>query len=121
MNGYCNNMYVAGSNPIYATEWTESRIDDKDEWNINGFTDKHSILNVNTKIDRIPGVQSSYVLVGMQGTFFCAHKEDNDLASINILLEGAPKIWYIIPQKHAEKFEKLFKDLLGIEIRRLFL
>lgn len=114
-------MYVAGPNPVYATEWTESRIDDKDEWNINAFTEKHSILNMNTKTDRIPGVQSSYVIVGLQGTWFCAHKEDNDLASMNILLEGDVKIWYIIPQKYEKKFEKLFKHLLGIEILSSFL
>lgn len=99
--------------PVYATEWVEGRIDDEDVWNINRFTEKHSILNVNPLYDRIPGVQSKFGLVGMEGTWFCAHKEDNDLASLNILLEGAPKVWYIIPLREAEKFENLFKELLG--------
>lgn len=106
-------------NPVYATEWQESRIDSNDIWNINGFSEKHSILNVNPVSDRIPGVQSSYVMVGMAGTWFCAHKEDSDMASMNILLEGNPKIWYILPYKEAEKFETLFRELLGNLQRRL--
>ncbi|XP_055326210.1 lysine-specific demethylase 4D-like [Sitodiplosis mosellana] len=99
--------------PVYATEWRENRFESNEPWNINSFTEKHSILNVNAISDRIPGIQSSYVIVGMYDTWFCAHKEDNDLASINILLEGEPKVWYILPPKEAEKFEKVFKDLLG--------
>lgn len=101
------------SDPIYSTEWNESRIECDDEWNINKFTDKHSILNVNPISDRIPGVQSSYVMVGMEGTWFCIHREDSDIGSMNILLEGDPKIWYILPYKEAEKVEKIFKELLG--------
>lgn len=85
------------SDPIYSTEWNESRIECDDEWNINKFTDKHSILNVNPISDRIPGVQSSYVMVGMEGTWFCIHREDSDIGSMNILLEEDPKIWYILP------------------------
>lgn len=91
-------------NPVYATEWRDSRIECDDDWNINKFTAKHSVINVNPFSDRIPGVQSSYVMVGMEGTWFCAHKEDSDMAS---------KIWYILPCKEADKFENLFRDLLG--------
>lgn len=106
-------------NPVYTTEWQDSRIQQNDVWNINKFTENHSIINVNPVCDRIPRVQSSYVIVGMQNTWFCAHKEDHDMASMNILLEGAPKIWYILPQTEAAKFENLFNELLGKLKRRL--
>lgn len=81
------------------------------QWNINNFDQNHSIINVNS--DRIPGVQTSFVNVGMEGTFFCAHTEDSDIASLNILLHGSPKIWYILPNEESQKFEKLFNDLTG--------
>lgn len=82
-------------------------------WNINNFNEKHSIINVNSRSDRIPGVQTSFVNVGMEGTFFCAHTEDSNIASVNVLLEGAPKVWYILPYKEAHKFRKLFGELEG--------
>lgn len=82
-------------------------------WNFNNFTEKHSIINVNPLSDRIPGVQTSFVNVGMEETWFCAHKEDSDIASMNVLLQGAPKIWYIVPYEDADKYEMLFNELLG--------
>lgn len=106
-------LLFSGPNPLYAVEWQEKRIDDDDKWCIHNFTAKHSIINVNEHADRIPGVQPPYVLVGVQGTWFCAHIEDNSLSSINIMLEGAAKVWYVIPEKFAVKFENLVKKLLG--------
>lgn len=104
--------------PMYATEWPGSAIQDDDPWNINNFTDKHSILNVNPLADRIPGVQSVFKIVGKKDTWFCAHKEDSDLASINIHLQGEEKVWYIIPPEDGEKFEELFNQLaLGEEFK----
>ena len=93
------------------TEWTERRIRANDLWNINEFSEKLSILNVNPVHDRIPGVHRSFVIVEMDETWFSAHKEDSDLASINILLGGAPKIWYIC---HPEKLKIYFKMSRGV-------
>lgn len=98
--------------PIYATEWAESMTQDGDQWKINNFTEKHSILNVNPVEDKILGVQSSFAIVGMWDTWFCAHQEDSDIASINEHLHGAPKVWYVIARKDAGRFQKLFYDLL---------
>lgn len=55
----------AGPIPLYAVEWQEDRIIDEDKWCINNFTEHHSIINVNSKQDRIPGIQSAYALVGV--------------------------------------------------------
>lgn len=104
-------------NPIYATEWKADLFQCDEPWNINNLSEKHSIINVNAQCDRIPGVQSSFAIVGMEGTWFCAHTEDSDSASLNILKQGAPKIWYSIPHSDASKFEKLFYNLLGKKIQ----
>lgn len=102
---------AARSNPIYATDSEASLFGCDEPWNMNKFTVKHSILNVNEISDRIPGVQTSFNNFGMQGTWFCAHKEDSDISSMNALLSGHPKIWYIVPFSDADKFERLFKQL----------
>lgn len=47
----------------------------------------------------------------------CRHTEDKDLASINYLHYGAPKMWYCIPPKDRKKFE----DLLAAEYRAEFM
>lgn len=107
------NCLHLGFNPVYSTDSEESLMKSDEPWNMNNFTEKHSIINVNSIDNRIAGVQTSFVNVGMQGTFFCAHKEDSNIASLNILLEGAPKIWYVLPYSQAEKFEQLFEELDG--------
>lgn len=102
------------SHPIYAVDSLESIIEDDDPWKINNFTQKHSILNVNSPDERIPGVQMSYMNVGMEGTFFCIHTEDSDAASLNVMVKGEPKIWYTIPYSDKEKFEEIFAYLLSL-------
>lgn len=99
------------SHPVYATEWPESLVQNDEKWKLNNFTEKHSILNVNAIEDRIPGVQSSFSIAGMLDTWFAAHKEDSDLASINCHLYGADKWWYVISPKDSARFERLFHDL----------
>ena len=44
--------------------------------------------------------------MGKFGTFFPLHSEDRDLAAINFLHYGKPKIWIII-SKDAEKMENI--------------
>lgn len=100
------------SHPVYAVDSLESIIEDDDPWKINKFGKNHSILNVNSFDERIPGVQLSYMNVGMEGTFFCVHTEDSELASLNVMVKGAPKVWYTIPYSEKEKFEKTFSSLL---------
>lgn len=43
------------------------------------------------------GINIPVFYVGTKGSVFALHTEDEDLASVNILVYGAPKVWYIIP------------------------
>ena len=62
------------------------------------------------------GITSSYCYMGMFASFFPLHTEDRDLAAINFLHYGKPKIWIII-SKDAEKMEKIiFQNLKKVNL-----
>ena len=49
------------------------------------------------------GIQTPYVYVGQQHTFFPFHREDMNFYAVNHLLWGCDKIWYCIhPKDHAK-------------------
>lgn len=101
--------------PVYGLECEDSLFEEDEPWNLNRFTASHSIIN-DFSIDhapKIPGIQSSFVIIGMLYTWFCLHREDSDLASINFLHSGEPKHWYCVPARERVKLEKLLMKLLN--------
>ncbi|KAK9859853.1 hypothetical protein WJX84_002544 [Apatococcus fuscideae] len=58
----------------------------------------------------IAGVTYPWLYFGMLFASFCWHNEDHHLYSINYHHAGAPKTWYGIPGKHAEKFERALRN-----------
>ena len=59
------------------------------------------------------GITTSMIYIGLWLSTFCAHTEDLDLASINTLVYGAPKIWYCVPPKYGYLLEKLAKEIIS--------
>ena len=57
--------------------------------------------------ERIEGLHSPFLYFGSWGTSFPWHTEDYDLYSLNYNHFGAPKIWYIVSESFADKFEQL--------------
>lgn len=49
---------------------------------------------------RLPGIRTPYAFYGTAGSVFAMHCEDSMLFSVNILLEGAAKVWYAIAAEH---------------------
>ena len=45
----------------------------------------------------ISGITTPFAYIGSWGSHFTWHTEDMDLYSMNILIEGAPKVWYCVP------------------------
>lgn len=66
--------------------------------------------------ESVNGVTIPWVYVGMLFSSFCWHNEDDYLYSINYNHTGAPKQWYGIAGKDAEKFETTFRQ----SVPRLF-
>ena len=60
----------------------------------------------------VKGVNTSYLYVGTWRSTFCFHHEDLNLASINTLFFGDPKLWWVIPPKCGHLLEKLAKDTI---------
>lgn len=54
----------------------------------------------------IHGVTRGAIISSMFGTRTSIHIEDSMLATFNLLVVGAPKIWYIVPSKNGERFKR---------------
>ena len=56
------------------------------------------------------GISASYCYMGSNSSYFPLHTEDRDLAAINFLHYGKPKIWIIISK--TQKMEKIILESL---------
>lgn len=60
---------------------------------------------------KISGMTIPWIYVGSTFSTFCWHLEDQYTLSANYQHEGAPKVWYSIPEGSCDKFNQLMKDL----------
>lgn len=96
--------------PLYGADTPTSLFDRKlplGGWNLRAL----NCLLTEYKVPEISGVTSPMTYFGTWRSFFGWHKEDCDLMSVNYLHMGAPKIWYIISPKDAEKFDSMARQL----------
>ena len=75
-------------------------------WNVAKLPNLLDVLG-----QKVPGVNTAYLYLGMWKATFAWHLEDVDLYSINYIHFGAPKQWYSISQEDARKFEKVMRDV----------
>ncbi|XP_031625630.1 lysine-specific demethylase 4D-like [Contarinia nasturtii] len=105
LQNLCNITKKRTPVPIYAIDNVISRFPENyPNWNLDKFQGG-SILTET----EMPGINKSFSNYGMFGTFFGMHAEDSNMASINMLHEGAPKTWYGIPATMKIKLEELWK------------
>ena len=89
------------SNPMYGADMPGSLFDDSTkDWNVAKLENLLDVLG-----QKVPGVNTAYLYLGMWKASFAWHLEDVDLYSINYIHFGAPKQWYSISQADARKFE----------------
>lgn len=94
--------------PMYGADMPGSLfVDEEKTWNVANLPNLLDVME-----QKIPGVNTAYLYLGMWKASFAWHVEDMDLYSINYLHFGAPKQWYSISQRNAPKFEKVMKGLL---------
>ena len=70
-------------------------------WTVDGERPEDGFLRV------IHGVTRGAIIASMFGTRTSIHVKDSMLAIFNLLVLGAPKIWYIVPSKNGERFKQL--------------
>jgi len=93
--------------PMYGADMPGSLFDDRTaSWNVAHLENLLDVLGT-----KVPGVNTTYVYLGMWKATFAWHLEDVDLYSINYIHFGAPKQWYSISQEDARKFESAMKTL----------
>ena len=63
-------------------------------------------------VAQFSGVTTSFSYRGASGSVFAFHREDMRLYSINVLLSGRPKLWYIVPPAWYDRTLKLIKEEL---------
>ena len=61
---------------------------------------------------KAPGINTPFLYYGTWRSTLGLHTEDCDLYSVSFLHYGEPKVWYAIPPKCGEAFEKLVKGIL---------
>lgn len=95
------------NNPLYGADMPGSLFDDTTtSWNVAKLENILDCLG-----QKLPGVNTAYLYLGMWKSTFAWHLEDVDLYSINYIHFGAPKQWYSICQEDAPKFEAVMKSL----------
>lgn len=89
------------NNPMYGADMPGSLFDDRTkDWNVAKLENLLDVLG-----QKVPGVNTAYLYLGMWKASFAWHLEDVDLYSINYIHFGAPKQWYSISQADARRFE----------------
>lgn len=92
--------------PMYGADMPGSLFDDSTRsWNVAKLENLLDVLG-----QKIPGVNTAYLYLGMWKASFAWHLEDVDLYSINYIHFGAPKQWYSISQEDARRFEAAMKS-----------
>lgn len=74
-------------------------------WNVAKLENLLDVLG-----QKVPGVNTAYLYLGMWKSTFAWHLEDVDLYSINYIHFGAPKQWYSISQEDARRFEAAMRS-----------
>ncbi|KAE9602888.1 putative chromatin remodeling & transcription regulator FYR family [Lupinus albus] len=80
-------------------------------WNLNNFPRLPGSALSFEECD-ISGVVVPWLYVGMCFSSFCWHVEDHHLYSLNYVHWGDPKVWYGVPERHAEGLEAAMKKHL---------
>lgn len=94
--------------PMYGADMPGSLFDDSTtSWNVAKLENLLDVLG-----QKVPGVNTAYLYLGMWKATFAWHLEDVDLYSINYIHFGAPKQWYSISQEDARRFERAMKGKL---------
>jgi JmjC domain, hydroxylase len=67
------------------------------------------------------GISTSYTYFGAATSIFCPHVENGCLNSINLLVDGAPKVWLVCAPEDSSKVEALLARKLGKKCHHLAL
>ncbi|KAH8698377.1 putative jumonji family transcription factor [Talaromyces proteolyticus] len=95
------------NNPMYGADMPGSLFDETTtSWNVAKLPNLLDVLG-----QKVPGVNTAYLYLGMWKATFAWHLEDVDLYSINYIHFGAPKQWYSISQEDAPRFEAAMKSI----------
>ena len=101
---------ITYNSPMYGADMPGSLFDDSTkEWNVAKLENLLDVLG-----QKVPGVNTAYLYLGMWKSTFAWHLEDVDLYSINYIHFGAPKQWYSISQEDARRFEAAMRDVWPI-------
>lgn len=97
---------ITYNSPLYGADMPGSLFDDSTkDWNVAKLENLLDVLG-----QKVPGVNTAYLYLGMWKSTFAWHLEDVDLYSINYIHFGAPKQWYSISQEDARRFEAVMKS-----------
>lgn len=105
-------------------------------WSPNTLTADNDLLRAlmpsqSFEAGQIPGVTTPNCYVGLPGTMFMMHAEDQNLASCSLLVAGHPKVWFVVPPayyprlveaiRHEFRAERLIRECPQAIMHKRFL
>ncbi len=103
------SKYSSGFPQVSQANWKDSDFEyESNHYNLNNlYKSPLSMLKIiDQKNEKISGVSSPWVYMGMKFASFCWHVEDLFINSVNYNHKGAIKTWYIVPGSDKDKFDK---------------
>lgn len=113
------SKYGSGFPVTSQANWKDADFEyESNLYNINNlYKSPLSMLKViDLRGEKISGVTSPWVYMGMKFASFCWHTEDLHINSLNYNHKGATKTWYIVPGKYKEAFDRFVRQKFASEI-----
>eukprot|EP01083_Nonionella_stella_P028493 78466_1 len=105
-----SKLSATGRYALYAIRENASLWDPGSAWNPGDMENWLDALPHNAA-----GITTTYIYFGEFLTSFPWHIEDAKLFSVNYLHFGAPKMWYMIPPSHSDKFRAVLEGVYADE------
>lgn len=113
------SKYGSGFPVVSQANWKDADFEyENNFYNLNNvYKSSLSMLKViDLKGEKISGVTSPWVYMGMKFASFCWHVEDLYINSLNYNHKGSTKTWYIVPAKHKEDFDRFVREKFSKQI-----
>lgn len=104
MTKFCEEVFAKTTKGIYIRDIAQ--VPDGHEFLLDNV---QSYINESENTCR-PGINSPMLYTGLRGSYTALHIEDQNLCSLNVLLEGGEKVWLVVERSMRAKLTANFAE-----------